>query len=485
MSAAALSLHEPAPQRPPPPSPPVVEPDRVTGDTDFLAQTLASQGGALAGRAAEILTRFVMPEVGPRRIGRLVAYDGLMLEATGFHQAIGTAARVIDADGRAALAEVVGFRGDRTLLMALDQDAPHRRGARVEVDRRGGQADVGAALLGRVVDALGAPLDGKGPVVTAERWPLAGRLGNPLDRARVTQGFDMGVRAINALLTAGTGQRIAICAGSGVGKSVLMGQMIQGADADVVVVGLIGERSREVSDFLATKLTPDVRGRSVVVAVPADHPPMLRLRAAMRATAIAEYFRAQGKRVLLLIDSLTRVAHAQREIGLSLGEPPTMKGYPPSALGLIPRLIERAGADAITGGSITALYTVLADGDDSEDPIVDTARAIVDGHIILSRALSEQGVFPAIDVGKSLSRVMADIVDADHGWAAVAFRRLWSVYEENRDLILMGAYKPGGDPLIDEAIARRREMLDFLGQSPKERVGAAAARQALIEAFGS
>jgi len=440
--------------------------------------------GLLAARAAEILDSIDLAGVGPRRIGRLAAYDGLMLEATGFREPIGANARVIDADGRAALAEVVGFRGNRTLLMALDSDAAHSCGARVEPDRRGTAAEVGEALLGRVIDALGNPLDGLGPIVTKQRWPLAGRRGNPLDRARVTEPFDMGVRAVNALLTAGVGQRIAIVAGSGVGKSVLMGQMIAGADADVIVVGLIGERSREVSDFLATKLSGPVRAKSAVVAVPADHPPVLRLRAAMRATAIAEYFRAQGKRVLLLIDSLTRVAHAQREIGLSLGEPPAMKGYPPSALGLIPRLVERAGADARTGGSITALYTVLADGDDNDDPIVDTARAIVDGHIVLSRSLAEQGVFPAIDVGKSLSRVMADIVSPDHARAAVNLRRLWSVYEENRDLILMGAYREGGDPMIDAAIDRHADIHDFLRQGQKERVDFDGSVSALIESFG-
>ena len=293
------------------------------------------------------------------------------------------------------------------------------------------------------------------------------------------------MRGVNAMLTAGVGQRIAIAAGSGVGKSVLMGQMIQGANADVIVVGLIGERSREVADFLATKLVPGVREKSVVVAVPADHPPVLRLRAAMRATAIAEYFRDQGKRVLLLIDSLTRCAHAQRELGLSLGEPPTMKGYPPSALSMIPRLIERAGADAHSGGSITALYTVLADGDDSDDPIVDTARAIVDGHIILSRSLAEQGVYPAIDIGKSLSRVMADIVDDEHADAAAMLRRLWSVYEENRDLILMGAYRAGSDPVIDEAIARRAEILEFLKQKPAIRIDLPHASAELIERFGA
>ncbi len=441
----------------------------------------------IAARASAMMDSVEIDFGGPRRIGRLASYDGLMLEATGFPMPVGANARVIDADGHAALAEVVGFRGNRTLLMALDADAPHSAGARVEPDRRGGAVDVGETLLGRVIDALGNPIDGLGPIATSERWPLAGKRGNPLDRARVTEPFDMGVRAINALLTAGVGQRIAIAAGSGVGKSVLMGQMIAGADADIIVVGLVGERSREVTDFLATKLGgvgSPVRQKSVVVAVPADHPPVLRLRAAMRATAIAEYFRAQGLRVLLLIDSLTRVAHAQREIGLSLGEPPTMKGYPPSALGMIPRLIERAGVDAHSGGSITAIYTVLADGDDTDDPIVDTARAIVDGHIILARSLAEQGVFPAIDVGKSLSRVMNDIITPEHMQAAQILRRLWAVYEENRDLILMGAYRSGSDPIIDIAIARHDDILGFISQGQKERVDFGEAERALLEAFG-
>jgi flagellum-specific ATP synthase len=439
----------------------------------------------IAQQAASMLGALDIAEDRPRRIGRLAAYDGLMLEATGFAQPIGAGARIIAADGRAARAEVVGFRGNRTLLMALDSDAPHAAGARVEPDHGGGLADVGPALLGRVVDALGAPLDGLGPIATAERWPLAGRAGNPLDRGRVTEPFDVGVRAVNALLTAGVGQRIALIAGSGVGKSVLMGQMLAGSEADINVIGLIGERSREVSDFLATKLPPGVREKSVVVAVPADHAPLLRLRAAMRATAIAEYFRARGKKVLLLVDSLTRVAHAQREIGLSLGEPPTVKGYPPSALGLIPRLCERAGADTRTGGSITGLYTVLADGDDTDDPIVDSARAIVDGHFVLSRSLGEQGVYPAVDIGRSLSRVMPDVESPEHVRAASAYRRLWSAYEENKDLILMGAYSAGGDPLIDSAIARRPELLEFLKQGPAEKIGFESSQAALMEAFAA
>jgi flagellum-specific ATP synthase len=435
---------------------------------------------SLAARAAAILDRIDLGEVSPRRIGKLVSYDGLTMEAVGLDLPIGAGVRITTTGGRA---EVVGFRGDRTLLMPLDSADAHISGGGVEPDAGGTMVGVGAALLGRVVDALGDPLDGFGAIATTDRWPLAGYPGNPLDRGRVTEAFDVGVRAVNALLTAGVGQRIALVAGSGVGKSVLMGQMLAGSDAEINVIGLIGERSREVSDFLATKLPPAVRARTVVVAVPADHAPLLRLRAAMRATAIAEYFRAQGRKVLLLVDSLTRVAHAQREIGLSLGEPPTVKGYPPSVFGLIPRLAERAGADSRTGGSITALYTVLADGDDLDDPIVDSARAIVDGHIILSRTLGEQGVYPAIDIGRSLSRVMADIAPPEQMAAAGAYRRLWSAYEENRDLILMGAYSAGGDPLVDQAIARRPDLLGFLKQKPGEKIDYAASQAALVGAF--
>ena len=443
------------------------------------------QQSLLADEARALLAPLTAGAAGARRIGRLTAFDGLMLEATGLDLPVGSGARVIDRDGRATRAEVVGFRGHRTLLMALGADAAHAAGARVEPDASSAMVEVGPGLLGRVVDALGEPLDGLGPIAATDKWPLAGKPCNPLDRARVTEAFDIGVRGVNALLTAGVGQRIAIVAGSGVGKSVLMGQMLNGAEADVVVVGLLGERSREVSDFLATKLSGPIRDKAVVVAVPADHAPLLRLRAAMRATAIAEDFRARGLKVLLLIDSLTRVAHAQREIGLSLGEPPTVKGYPPSALGLIPRLCERAGADAVTGGSITALYTVLADGDDTDDPIVDAARAIVDGHIILSRSMAEQGIFPAIDIGKSLSRVATDIISDEHRRAMANFRRIWSAYEENRDLLLMGAYREGTDANIDEAVARRPDLLDFIRQAPHDRVDLDASVADLMQGFGA
>jgi flagellum-specific ATP synthase len=439
---------------------------------------------AALAQAERLLDHCQVTNTAPRHVGRLVGHDAGMLEVTGFSRPIGAGARVCTAEGNAIRAEVVGFRGSRAVLVPLDQDAPLENGARVEPDSAANMVQVGDGLIGRVVDAMGQPLDRKGPVIANAHWPLGGVRGNVLDRGRVLDRFDLGVRAVNALLTAGRGQRIAIIAGSGVGKSVLMGQMIAGAEADIVVAGLIGERGREVSDFIATKLSGGVMAKSVVVAVPADHPPVLRLRAAARATAIAEYFRARGKQVLLLIDSLTRCAHAQREIGLSLGEPPAMKGYPPSALSLIPRLVERAGVDSRSGGSITALYTVLADGDDTDDPIVDAARAIVDGHIVLSRQLSEQSIFPAIDIGKSLSRVMADVVDDEHLAAAAAYRRLWAAYEENRDLILMGAYRPGNDPVIDEAVARRQELLAFLRQDARRHIDIDDSVNALIAEFG-
>lgn len=441
--------------------------------------------GRLMKSAAMALDATTLAGTAPRRIGTLVSHDGQMLEAEGLGLPLGSGARIVSPSGEDVHGEIVGFRGMRSLIVPFDHGAALSVGSRVEPDGDASYVACGSALLGRVIDAHGAPLDGRRPITSRFAWPIGGRRSNPLDRARVTRPMDLGVRSINALLTAGEGQRIAIIAGSGVGKSVLMGQMLAGTDCDVIVVGLIGERSREVSDFVETKLTGSARERSVVVAVPADHPPLLRLRAAMRATAIAEFFRAEGKKVFLLIDSLTRVAHAQREIGLALGEPPTMKGYPPSALGLIPRLVERAGADRRTGGSITAAYTVLADGGDTEDPVVDAARAIVDGHIVLSRAISEQGVFPAIDVSRSLSRVMTDIVDPDHALAAARFRRLWSAYDENRDLVLMGAYAPGNDPVVDEALARRDMMLDFLRQAPHQRVDYAQSRAALLDGFGA
>ena len=329
----------------------------------------------------------------PRVSGRLSSFDGLLMEAVGLQLPVGTVCLV----GDTVEAEVIGFRQGRTLLMNLGGPAALIPGCRVQPVGPPGEAEVGPVLLGRVVDGAGKPIDGLGPIRGAGAWPLAGKLQSPLDRGRVREPLDVGVRAINGLLTIGQGQRVGIMAGSGVGKSVLLGMMVKAAAADIVVIGLIGERSREVADFLETKVAGEARARSVVVAVPANHSPVLRIRGALRTHAIAEAFRAEGKKVLLIMDSLTRVAHAGREIGLALGEPASARGYPPSAIAMLPNLIERAGADVASGGSITAIYTVLADGDDGNDPVVDAARSILDGHIVLSRALAEHGIYPAIN----------------------------------------------------------------------------------------
>jgi flagellum-specific ATP synthase len=420
------------------------------------------------------------PQPRARVSGRLSSYDGLLMEAVGLSLPVGTVCRV----GDQVEAEVIGFRGGRTLMMNLGGPAALLPHAPVRPLGEAGEAEVGAALLGRVVDGAGKPIDGLGPIRGASRWPLAGKLQSPLDRGRVLQPLDVGVRAINGLLTVGQGQRVGIMAGSGVGKSVLLGMMVRAAEADVIVIGLIGERSREVADFLETKVAGEARSRAVVVAVPANHSPVLRIRGALRATAIAEAFRADGKKVLLILDSLTRVAHAGREIGLALGEPASARGYPPSAIAMLPNLIERAGADVASGGSITAIYTVLADGDDGNDPVVDSARSILDGHIVLSRALAERAVYPAIDVSKSVSRVMNDIVPAPHQQAARMLRRHLATYEENRDLVLMGAYRSGSDPAIDAAIAYHPAILEYVRQGTDEVVPLADAAAELTGVFG-
>jgi flagellum-specific ATP synthase len=419
----------------------------------------------------------------PRVLGRLSSCDGLLMEATGLSVPVGTVCRV--GEGRACVeAEVIGFRGGRTIMMNLGGPAPLLPKAPVCPMGAPGEAEVGEAMLGRVVDGAGLPIDGLGPIRGANRWPLAGVHQSPLDRGRVREPLDVGVRAINGLLTIGQGQRIGIMAGSGVGKSVLLGMMVKAATADVVVIGLIGERSREVADFLETKVAGQARARSVVVAVPANHSPVLRIRGALRATAIAESFRADGKKVLLILDSLTRVAHAGREIGLALGEPASARGYPPSAIAMLPNLIERAGADANGPGSITAIYTVLADGDDGNDPVVDSARSILDGHIVLSRALAERGVYPAIDLGPSVSRVMTDITSREHQRAARTLRRHLATYEENRDLVLMGAYRAGADAAIDAALACHPAILEYIRQDHDASVTLEDATAELVGVFG-
>ena len=416
--------------------------------------------------------------------GRLASFDGLLMEAVGLTLPVGTICRVgADGDGQVE-AEIIGFRGGRTLLMNLGGPAALLPRAPVRPIGPPGEAEVGAALLGRVVDGAGKPIDGLGPIRGAGRWPIAGKLQSPLDRGRVLKPMDVGVRAINGLLTIGQGQRVGIMAGSGVGKSVLLGMIVRAAQADVVVIGLIGERSREVADFLETKVAGAARARSVVVAVPANHSPVLRIRGALRATAIAEAFRAEGKQVLLIMDSLTRVAHAGREIGLALGEPASARGYPPSAIAMLPNLIERAGVDVHSGGSITAIYTVLADGDDGNDPVVDAARSILDGHIVLARSLAERGIYPAIDIGPSVSRVMTDIADGPHVKAARALRRHLATYEENRDLVLMGAYRHGADPAIDAAIACHATVMDYIRQDADAVIPLGEAIVELVSVFG-
>ncbi|WP_271299631.1 FliI/YscN family ATPase [Sphingomonas sp. CV7422] len=420
----------------------------------------------------------------PKVSGRLASYDGLLMEAVGLSLPVGTICEIGET-GAKVEAEVIGFRNGRTLLMNLGGPAALLPRAPVRPVGPPGEAEVGAALLGRVVDGAGRPIDGLGPIRGAGSWPLAGKLQSPLDRGRVLEPMDVGVRAINGLLTIGQGQRVGIMAGSGVGKSVLLGMMVRAAQADVIVIGLIGERSREVADFLETKVAGAARQRSVVVAVPANHSPVLRIRGALRATAIAEAFRNEGKKVLLIMDSLTRVAHAGREIGLALGEPASARGYPPSAIAMLPNLIERAGTDVRTGGSITAIYTVLADGDDGNDPVVDSARSILDGHIVLNRHLAERGVYPAIDIGPSVSRVMTDIAHADHVHAARVLRRHLATYEENRDLVLMGAYRPGADPAIDAAIAAHPAVMEYIRQGSDEVVGLGDAIAELTGVFGA
>jgi flagellum-specific ATP synthase len=404
----------------------------------------------------------------PRRYGLVVACDGGLLEVSGLSVPVGSLCRVVQGASETLSAEVIGFRNGRTLMMLLGDSVLLRPGARVRPEGRPGMLPVGDEFLGRAVDGEGHPIDGLGPIHARTEWPSGGVRTGALDRSPVRESFDSGVRALNALTTFGIGQRIGIMAGSGVGKSVLLDMIAHGAEAEVVVVGLIGERAREVSDFVMRHMGQDKRAHTVVVAVPADHAPNLRLRGAMLATSMAEHFRAQGKRVLLIMDSLTRVAHAAREIGLLLGEPSAARGYPPSALATLTKLVERAGNSAASGGSITGIYTVLADGDNQDDPVVDTARSILDGHIVLSRELAQRGQYPAIDIAASLSRVMNDIVHPAHQKLAREFRALVANYEANRDLVLMGAYRAGADPQLDRAIAMHEQLVAFLCQGQGE-----------------
>jgi len=416
--------------------------------------------------------------------GTLTRLNGLVLEASGIHAPVGSQCLVTMKAQTPVLAEVVGFSDEKVFLMpagdvhglssgaSVEAAAPYvaapRLGERRQSERASGygmlRLPLGDGLLGRVVDAQGTPMDRMGPIADVHSLPLDRQPINAMDRAPVRTTLDTGVRAINALLTIGRGQRIGLFAGSGVGKSVLLGMMARYTQADVIVVGLIGERGREVKEFIEDILGQEGRARSVVVAAPADSPPLLRMQGAAYATAIAESFRDKGRHVLLLMDSLTRYAMAQREIALAIGEPPATKGYPPSCFAKLPQLVERSGNGLHGFGSITAFYTVLSEGDDQQDPIADAARAILDGHIVLSRALAESGHFPAIDIEQSASRVMNNVVPRQHFEMARRFRSINSRYEKGRDLVQIGAYVSGSDPALDEAIELHEAMTGFLQQ---------------------
>ncbi|MFY0682414.1 MAG: FliI/YscN family ATPase [Thalassovita sp.] len=426
----------------------------------------------------------------PQISGQVVRYDGLVVECSGFPASPGDLCLIQPRHAPPGTppieGEVVGFSNGKNLLFLDTAGAQITLGDPVTLRRAGRMCEVGPELLGRVIDASGAPLDGRAAPKPSDLWPLAGKPLNPLARQPVSEVLDVGVRILNSAMTIGRGQRVGIMAGSGVGKSVLIEMMTHNTTADVIIVGLIGERAREVGDFVSRVMTPEAAARVCVVAVPADRSPLLRLRAANRTTAIAEYFRDQGKDVLLIMDSLTRVAHAKREAGLALGEQPTAKGYTPSVISLIPALIERCGPGLPGQGSITALYTVLADGDDTtNDPVVDSARAILDGHMVLSRAQAQRGIYPAIDLPSSISRVMNDIVSPEHVEASQRLRRLISLYNENRDLMLMGGYSAGQDKDLDAAIALWPKIEAFIGQLKSEKVTFEQSAQQLLKLIGS
>ncbi len=465
--------------------------DRATAWRHYLQATT---------RLAEAATPFQVS-------GRLTRINGLVMEAAGIKLPLGSGCRIVTLGGGEVEAEVVGFNGEKLYMMPTDDvyglapgapvypmepaQTPPRLGDGVEPKRRTSDRakhmPVGASLLGRVVDGAGRPLDGLGPLEAESTRSLQSRPINPLVRAPIRTVLDVGIRAINGLLTVGRGQRLGLFAGSGVGKSVLIGMMARYTAADVIVVGLIGERGREVKEFIEENLGEAGRARSVVVAAPADTSPLMRLQGAAYATTIAEYFRDQGKQVLLIMDSLTRYAMAQREIALAIGEPPVTRGYPPSVFARLPALVERAGNGREGGGSITAFYTVLAEGDDQQDPIADSARAILDGHFVLSRTLADQGHYPAIDIEQSISRAMHNLVTDAHFDTVRQFKQLFSRYQRSRDLIAVGAYQPGSDPMLDKAVAMYPVLEAYLQQriDQKETFPQAASHLSDLFAAGS
>ena len=436
--------------------------------------------------------------------GRLTRINGLVMEASGLKLPLGSGCRIqVPFDG-AIEAEVVGFSGEKLFMMPTEDVYGLAPGAHVmpleglpAAPRLGNVGErhrrsfdrakhlpVGDQLLGRVIDGNGRPLDGLGPLNTKQSRSLVSRPLNPLQREPITQSLDVGIRAINGMLTVGRGQRLGLFAGSGVGKSVLLAMMARYTAAEVIVVGLIGERGREVKEFIEQNLGKEGLRRSVVVAAPADVSPLMRLQGAAYATTVAEQFRDQGRHVLLIMDSLTRYAMAQREIALAIGEPPVTRGYPPSVFARVPQLVERAGNGPVGGGSITAFYTVLAEGDDQQDPIADAARAILDGHIVLSRHLADAGHYPAIDIEQSISRAMTSLIDPAHLEMVRNFKQLYSRYQRARDLLAVGAYVKGSDPLLDHAIILYPQLEQFLQQQIAERADFAASLATLRGILG-
>ncbi len=423
----------------------------------------------LCDRLKELTTRIEQPI--PIRVeGKLVRMVGLTLEAVGCQVPVGTRCKISTGDGGFIKAEVVGFSGESLYLMPAGDIHGLSPGAKVIPTDQTASVQISDALLGRIIDGEGEPIDGKGPIADAVKTSIVGTPINPLLRHPISEPLDVGVRSINSLLTIGRGQRMGLFAPSGVGKSVLLGMMTRFTAADIIVVGLIGERGREVKEFIENILGIEGLARSVVVAVPADQSPLMRLNGAMVATSIAEYFRDKGKNVLLLMDSLTRFCQAQRELALAIGEPPATKGYPPSVFAKLPKLVERAGNADKGEGSITAFYTILTEGDLNQDPIADAARAILDGHIVLSREIAETGQYPALDIEQSISRVMPQITDESQQMSITAFKQIYATYQQNKDLISVGAYQKGSDPYIDESIDMIPMLQGFLKQGMNEKV---------------
>ncbi|PRO65230.1 flagellar protein export ATPase FliI [Alkalicoccus urumqiensis] len=418
-----------------------------------------------------------------RQYGRVTEAVGLMIESEGPPASVGELCSIFTAGGREILAEVVGFKGNKVLLMPYDRVEAISPGSLVQSWNKPLEVPVGMSMIGTVVDSLGRPFEG-GIELAGCRWfSTDNDPPNPMSRPRIQEPLQVGLKVVDGLFTIGKGQRIGIFAGSGVGKSTMMASISKQSDADINVIALIGERGREVRDFIERDLGPEGMKNTVVVVATSDQPALMRIKGAYTATAAAEYFRAQGKNVNLMMDSVTRVAMAQREVGLAIGEPPTTKGYTPSVFAMLPRLLERSGTSE--HGTITAFYTVLVDGDDMNEPVADTVRGILDGHLVLDRKLANKGHFPAVNVLQSVSRLMTELVPAEHVKAADHLRSLLAVYQEQEDLINIGAYKKGSNPQVDEAVRRRQEVNEFLMQHAGETVSFSETQNQLIQSFGT